>query len=232
MRSIDGHGLRPSGQERPVQSLSGRQITQKGDDKAKMDQFVDQILALKDLKRLEVIALSILGHMEKHGQAYKRELDKVVSGQKHKNAQTIVGYRKRHNLSHSFFHYFDHHLTELQKLADRIEDERLRSDILYHCRNVVENAIMLGNIAMRDVLDEERDRLNGQKPKLSQKSEERRLKLEAKMSVVLRDDPRADWSAAWNRLYKDGMIRKLASRNTLEKDARAAYQKHFIEPPH
>jgi hypothetical protein len=169
--------------------------------------------------------------MEKRGHTYKRELHKVISGHNHKSAQTISDYRKRNNLSHSFFRDFDRHLTELKKHADRIEDGRLRSSLLYHCRNVVENANMLGNISMRDVLDEKRDRLNGRKPKLNQKSEERRLKVEAKMSDVLRDDPRADRSAAWNRFYKDGLIRKLASRNTLEKDARTAYQKHFIEPP-
>jgi hypothetical protein len=188
-------------------------------------------IALAELYRLTEISLSILGHMEKREQSYKRALDKVISGRKSKNVQTISDYRKRNNLSHSFFRDFDRHLTEFKKLADQIEDDHLRSNILYRCRSVIENAIMLGNIAMRDVLDEKRDRLNGQTRKPNKNSEQRRLKVDAKMSDVLKDDPGAEWSAAWNRIYKDGAIRKLASRNTLEKDARAAYQKHFIEPP-
>jgi hypothetical protein len=188
-------------------------MTESVRDKGKMDQFVDECLALEDLRRLSEIELSVLGHMEKQGQVYKRELDKLISGGNHKNVQTISGYRKRNNLAHSFFRDFYHHLSELKKLADRIEDHRLRSDILYHCPSVVENAIMLGNIAMRDVLDEERDRLNGRKPKRQNAMvEEHQLKIEAKMQEVLTGDPAAEWAAAWRKLYMDGSIRRLASR--------------------
>ena len=58
------------------------------------------------------------------------------------------------------------------------------------------------------------------------------LKVEEKVLAVLKDNPSAEWDQIWKKVRGNGTLRKLASRNTLEKDARAAYQKHFIEPPH
>ncbi len=199
------------------------------DDKAKIEKLADEYLAVQELERLHEIVGSILGNIDERRKALRRELDKAVCGSRRKAQQTIEGELKRFKLSLSFLRSFDNSLAEFQKLADQIEDERLRYGILFWCRNMVEDARMLGNISRRDVLDETRDKLNGRKSKLDQnsKTEERRLKVEAKMRDILRDDPGADWTAAWRKLYLDQVIRKLASRNTLEKDARAAHQKTF-----
>jgi hypothetical protein len=203
------------------------------DSKATIEKLADQYLALEQLCSLCETALMIREHVDVRGKELKRQIDKAVSGHKHKSQESIEDGLKRMGLSIGFLKDFDDDVIELNKAAEGIKDDRLRYIVLYYCRSIVENSFMLGNIARRDILDERRDRSNGRKAKLKQnpKTEERRLRVESKMSDVLRDDPDADWRAAWNRLYKDGVMRKLASRNTLEKEARAAYQKHFIEPP-
>jgi hypothetical protein len=202
--------------------------------KATIDHFAHKYLVLEQICKLHEMAAMIEEHIEIRGKALKRQIDKAVSGQKHKSQESIEDGLRRRRLSIGLLDTFGNYVNAPGKVAEEIEDVRVRYDVLYYCLSIVENSFMLGNIARRDVLDEGRDRANGRKAKLKQnsKTEELRLKIESKMSDVLRDNPRADWSAAWNRLYKDGTIRKLASRNTLEKDARAAYQKHFIEPPH
>jgi hypothetical protein len=202
------------------------------DGKAKTEKLADEYLAVEELQRLHGISGSILDNIGERRKALERELNKAACGRGRKAQQTIESELKRSKLSLSFLRDFDGSLAELQKLADQIEDERLRYGILFCCRNMVEDARMLGNIARRDLLDEERDRLNGRRPK-HQKAEakKRQLEVEAKILEVLRGDPAAEWPAAWRKVYAVGPLRNLASRNTLEKDARAAYQKHFIEPP-
>ena len=210
-----------------------RSVSNSGDERAKIEKLADEYLAVAELERLHEIGCSILGNIDERREALKRELNKAVRGRGRKAQQTIEGELKRFKLSLSFFRSFGNSLAELQRLADQIEDERLRYGILFWCRNMVEDVRILGNIARRDVLNEMRDKLNGRKSRIDQgsKTEERRLKVEAKMVDILKYDPGAEWGAAWRKVYGVVGLRKLASRNTLEKDARAAYQKHFIEPP-
>jgi pyruvate formate-lyase activating enzyme-like uncharacterized protein len=202
------------------------------DSKATIEKLADQYLALEELIRLHEIVDSIYGHIDARGEVLKQQIYNAVSGHKHKSEEAIESGLKRMSLSTAYCRNLSDNVVELGKFTERIEDQRLRYAILHYCRNITENAFMLGNIAKRDIIDERLDKQNGRKSKLNQNSrtEERRQKIEAKMRDILRADPGAEWSVAWKRFYV-GNIRKLASRNTVEKGARTAYQKYFIEPP-
>jgi hypothetical protein len=133
--------------------------------KAKIEELADEYLSLAELETLHESHDSIFAQISLRSEALKRELDKAVCGRAHKAMQKIWADLKRYKFSISFLRTFGGGLAELDKLASQIEDKRLRYGILFFCRNMVEDARMLGNIARRDVIDEERDRLNGQNPR-------------------------------------------------------------------
>jgi hypothetical protein len=201
------------------------------------EQFVCTALALEEQQELNELGLQILADLQNY---HLREMHKLKAeltlNPTAKNLERLKDKALTSGVILDFGKMFRVSLVEFRKALDEIADAKLRYRIALHSREMAAYARILGNIARRNILEERRDQINGQKSKTSEKvtakTNERQLKVEEKILAALKDNPSAEWDQIWKKVRGNGTLRKLASRNTLEKDARAAYQKHFIEPPH